>query len=653
MSTMDVIPRSVPAIGGDVASSKEGGFHLAQSGDRTAIAAWINVYLLPQRLCAQIADWTHEQMTIVVHCRQLPDREKLVRFICHRLWKLQLKQVQRVCIVARLMSAVDIVLWSHWVRFTPVESESTPSSNWPSFQIFKRRSPQSSSPDSEADLTTHSVFPETLLPDSEIALPSAVSLTGTPETSERSPLPSFFNWTWNAGSSRSLLWGGSAVAAFLIGCGFEAATYAYRANGASIPDPLSPFHNLPQFFTDMGDGDSSESIQSALGVVPVIPHASVNPQRATTTLLFSGSPLVSLSPLAPQDDVFHLYQEADVSMTYLDWPISSHTSDSAMSIANLATGGIDLVALNNSFADRPNWFDMGRSLREFDQAGIHTIGAGRNTRDARRPTILDVKGHRIAYLGYTYSAPTSPALESTELATLTQQLTDDIQAIRNQVDWVVVNYRWNEDLAEYPSDWQISLAHHAIDEGADLVVGHHPSVLQGAEIYRERAIAYSLGNFIFEEEASTVADYDTAVLKVSVRDEYMRVELLPVQVRESKPVILDGEAGEPVLDYLNQASALFEQPMPASIVIQARSLEERPAIAQDEPNGAMPTSDSFVSPSTESANTEPDSWVAPAVSEDTEPAPSFTTTDGDDDELKFLDSSDSKPLVDDGFIQPQ
>ena len=62
---------------------------------------------------------------------------------------------------------------------------------------------------------------------------------------------------------------------------------------------------------------------------------------------------------------------------------------------------------------------------------------------------------------------------------------------------IIVQIHWGVEGDNYPQDSQISLAHKAIDSGADLVIGHHPHVLQGMECYKGRMIAYSMGNFCF------------------------------------------------------------------------------------------------------------------------------------------------------------
>ena len=65
-----------------------------------------------------------------------------------------------------------------------------------------------------------------------------------------------------------------------------------------------------------------------------------------------------------------------------------------------------------------------------------------------------------------------------------REIVEDIQALRDQVDWIVVNYRWMDVLTKEPNFKQTNLARMAIDQGADVVVGYHPNMIQGAEVYK-------------------------------------------------------------------------------------------------------------------------------------------------------------------------
>lgn len=89
------------------------------------------------------------------------------------------------------------------------------------------------------------------------------------------------------------------------------------------------------------------------------------------------------------------------------------------------------------------------------------------------------------------------------------QVKENISTLRRQnADVIVAVFHWGNELEEVPDSNQTTLAHLAIDEGADLVIGHHPHILQGVEQYKGKNIAYSLGNFCFAETSLRQRGYD-------------------------------------------------------------------------------------------------------------------------------------------------
>ena len=328
-------------------------------------------------------------------------------------------------------------------------------------------------------------------------------------------------------------------------------------------------------------------VQGALELLPVVNHPPANPTDPAVTLMFGGD--VTLSDRVKRRlggdwsaalAQFPESRSVDVAMVNLENPITDADRKRSgkrfnfraepESVAALEAGGIDLVTLANNHTmdyNRPGLLD---TLAALDQSDIHAIGAGENITEARRPKILEVKGQRIAYFGY-YNAHWHAATETSAGTNPRENeaLAADIQAVRDQVDWVVVNFHWGEELARYPAPYQRSIARRAIDAGADLVVGHHPHVLQGAEVYKDRAIVYSLGNFIFGGHSRST--YDTAVLKVALRDRQMKVDFVPVRVQNYQPRVAKGDRAKEILQELTYISRRFDQPLTQSMVLTARS----------------------------------------------------------------------------------
>lgn len=164
--------------------------------------------------------------------------------------------------------------------------------------------------------------------------------------------------------------------------------------------------------------------------------------------------------------------------------------------------GIDAVTLANNHALDYGTDALLDSCEVLDQAGIAHTGAGKNLEEARKPVRIEVGGKKIAVIGATRVIPQTdwsagvshPGMLATYDPTL---LLEEIRKQKQENDYVFVMVHWGIERDERPQEYQRTLGKQYIDAGADLVIGSHPHVLQGVEYYKEKAIVYSLGNFIF------------------------------------------------------------------------------------------------------------------------------------------------------------
>ena len=117
--------------------------------------------------------------------------------------------------------------------------------------------------------------------------------------------------------------------------------------------------------------------------------------------------------------------------------------------------------------------------------------------------IKKVKGINIGILGYRGWSSSSY---------LKKTIRSDILKFKKTCSFVVISFHWGAEGAYYPNSVQKNLAHFSIDSGADLVIGHHPHVLEGIENYKGSYIAYSLGNFCYGG-SKYVKDKDTIIFQ--------------------------------------------------------------------------------------------------------------------------------------------
>jgi poly-gamma-glutamate capsule biosynthesis protein CapA/YwtB (metallophosphatase superfamily) len=120
---------------------------------------------------------------------------------------------------------------------------------------------------------------------------------------------------------------------------------------------------------------------------------------------------------------------------------------------------------------------------------------------------------------------------------------------------VVVQIHGGFQFSEVPSEFLRRAAHDAIDAGADLVVGHHPHVLQGFEWYRGHLVAYSLGNFLFDQDF--LSTFPSVILRtVFSGDQLLSASVVPMMLDGYRPVPVSGEVADRVVRLMNASSML-------------------------------------------------------------------------------------------------
>jgi poly-gamma-glutamate synthesis protein (capsule biosynthesis protein) len=267
---------------------------------------------------------------------------------------------------------------------------------------------------------------------------------------------------------------------------------------------------------------------------------------------------------------FKLFHTSDVAMVNLECCVTTRGEPVAKPynfrmrpsyLGALKRGGITLLNLaNNHIFDYGNegLFD---TIDYLDSAGVDHVGAGRNREEAHTPVYFEKAGIKIGFMGY-YEGGEAPAATANEPGVATRTVSAiraDIRRMkeRDGADFVILTFHWGVEKADTVEEWQRQFAHRAIRAGADLIVGHHPHVLQGIERYRGGVIAYSLGNFIFGGNSRHT--YRTAVLEVRLNKSGEKYKLIPVQVRRWRASVLRGGGGEEILTRVRTLSEQFSE----------------------------------------------------------------------------------------------
>jgi poly-gamma-glutamate synthesis protein (capsule biosynthesis protein) len=212
-------------------------------------------------------------------------------------------------------------------------------------------------------------------------------------------------------------------------------------------------------------------------------------------------------------------------------------------LPGLRRAGIEAVSLANNHA-----LDYGRAalvatFKHLHDADLAFAGAGDDLATAAQPVVLPAGRSRVALVAASRVLPSAgwrasanrpgiaPAYDPTRLLA-------EVRNVRGNADLVVAYLHWGVERAIRPERYQRALARQCIDAGADLVVGAHPHVLQGFEYYRGRLIAYSLGNFVFNNCTPTTAILRTMFEGATLK----RAEVIPCAVLGYRPRVMGDAA---------------------------------------------------------------------------------------------------------------
>lgn len=203
-------------------------------------------------------------------------------------------------------------------------------------------------------------------------------------------------------------------------------------------------------------------------------------------------------------------QTADIAFLNLEGPVATGGRNvgsiysfrmDPIVLGALKNAGIDIVSFANNHVGDYSKVAFDETLENLSTAGILYTGAGKDYREASTPKILEVRGQKIGFLGFTDVGPTwlvaKENISGTILAT-DKNIDSIIQSAKEQVDLLIVSFHFGDEYSPVNAR-QERIAKNAIDNGADIIVGHHPHVMQKMDEYKGKPIFYSLGNFIFDQ----------------------------------------------------------------------------------------------------------------------------------------------------------
>lgn len=274
----------------------------------------------------------------------------------------------------------------------------------------------------------------------------------------------------------------------------------------------------------------------------------------------------------PFDKIKDITKNSDITIGNLESPFTTNKANTnpntmifgaeTKTAQGLKNAGFNLLNLANNHFSNQGQNGMDLTFKTLIDNNIDYFGAGTDFNNAHKPIVKKVGDIKIAFLGYTdqdvLPANSIPTIDKPGVAVMdiTQAQTDIINA-KTEAELVIISMHSGTEYTPNPNQKQIDFARAAIDSGADLVLGHHPHVVQAIEDYKGKKIFYSLGNFIFDQAWSKETQEGLMVKLTFANTSITNTELMPIKIENwCQPRLL--ESTEPaygnILDRISTAS---------------------------------------------------------------------------------------------------
>jgi poly-gamma-glutamate synthesis protein (capsule biosynthesis protein) len=253
---------------------------------------------------------------------------------------------------------------------------------------------------------------------------------------------------------------------------------------------------------------------------------------------------------------------ADITFGNLESPIATDSSEPSdtgtvfaaprLAAVALARAGFDIVSTANNHAWDAGQAGVTETMRQLTRAGVRFVGSGFGRDMAEQPVILERRGWRVAFFAVTrawnpapYTFYQHPGANWIAWGQPTW-IYPAIGALRasGRADLIIVSVHGGHEYADEPPDYLREFLYGLVDAGADLVLAHHPHVLQPVVWYQGKPIVQSLGNFVFVQDDPWTRL--SVILRVVVTpDRRMRLSAIPVRVG-AQPTLATGAAADSV-----------------------------------------------------------------------------------------------------------
>lgn len=249
-----------------------------------------------------------------------------------------------------------------------------------------------------------------------------------------------------------------------------------------------------------------------------------------------------------------LAPNADIISVNAEGPFANYRRETSKEIAfrfdptyisALKELGVNLLSHANNHS-----LDMGvagyiESVENIQSAGLTVYGHQSRISEEVSLVYKEINSSTIAFIGFD---DTFPRLDIEAALKI-------IEDAEERADVTVVNIHWGQEYRAISNSEQQSLAYAFIDAGTDLIIGHHPHWVQQIEVYKNRPIFYSLGNFVFDQYFSIPTQQSIAVL-VDLQGAEMKISVIPMEGKRSVAHRMQGDQAKAMLDDLVSRSTI-------------------------------------------------------------------------------------------------
>lgn len=264
------------------------------------------------------------------------------------------------------------------------------------------------------------------------------------------------------------------------------------------------------------------------------------------------------SPIYPFAEISSVFQDNDVVLGNLEGPITDKGREvntdtcilfkfATSTAADLSKAGMDIVSLANNHTYNQGEAGFIDTQNFLEEANVASFGSQVEEND-ESVVVMQVKNRKIAFIGVNTVGRTVDM----------ENINNLILQAKQNADLVIMYIHWGNEYEEKESGVQKKLAYLLIDAGVDVILGSHPHVMQPLEIYKNKPIFYSLGNFVFDQYFSQETQQGLMV-KISWLEDKKEFSLLPVKIDKSEPQLMDKEDKQKILNSLAGLSDVSDE----------------------------------------------------------------------------------------------